>query len=363
MLIESAGFVSLALPEPLASGMVPTTYKEHIKQRIRWGRGVISSARQLKLFTRKGLTISQRLSYWSSVVYWYSSIKNLIYMISPLMYAVFNIPVFICTWSELLVFWLPMFLMQDVTLRLVSDNSISTKWSGIYETSVMPYLLLPTVQELFGITLSKFKVTDKSGRKNVRRKDLKLMTPFIVLLILHILGFIRIGYLLYKVPSIGLITIIFWMARNTYFIIMSIFLIDGRELDNEIVKVKDGETVAISKKKKNYTGITTVMTEHSMKVFLDEAYDLNIGDIVKVSVDTSVYHADLKCVITDVIISNYNEQRVHKLEILDFGEDRFKYLQILYDRIPTLPQSLSRDFGIARHFWRNVACRIAKSER
>ena len=44
ILIESNGFVSLGLDEPLASGQTPHTYKEHIQQRTRWGRGVIVTA-------------------------------------------------------------------------------------------------------------------------------------------------------------------------------------------------------------------------------------------------------------------------------------------------------------------------------
>ena len=364
MLIESAGFVSLALSEPLASGTVPKTYQEHIKQRTRWGRGVISTARQLHLLSRKGLTLSQKLSYWSSVVYWYSPLKNLIYMIAPLMYAVFNIPVFICNWSELLVYWLPMFIMQDIILRALSNNSVSTKWSGIYETSVMPFLLIPMIKESFGVTLRSFKVTDKSGNRSIKNKDTKSMRPFVILLILHILGFARIIWLLCKVPSVGLITIIFWIVRNTYLIIMALFLIDGRELDKENVKVKDGEMVRVTEPDGSvYEGITTLMTEHNMNLFLDDARDLNIGEYVTVEIDTEKYHVSLKCVVTDTVISNYTDQRTHRLEIMDFGDDRFEYLQILYDRIPTLPQSLRRDFGITRHLWRNIACRIERSTR
>ena len=84
ILIESNGFVSLGLDEPLASGQTPHTYKEHIQQRTRWGRGVIVTARKLKLMKRKGLTPGQKISYWSSVVYWYSPIKNLYYLILSL---------------------------------------------------------------------------------------------------------------------------------------------------------------------------------------------------------------------------------------------------------------------------------------
>lgn len=55
ILIQSAGYVSLAIPEPLASGQTPHTYKEHIQQRVRWGRGVIVTAKKLKLFRNKNL--------------------------------------------------------------------------------------------------------------------------------------------------------------------------------------------------------------------------------------------------------------------------------------------------------------------
>lgn len=94
LLIESAGYLSLAFSEPLASGQTPDTYSEHIKQRTRWGRGVIATARKLKIWSRRGLSLEQKFSYWSSVVYWYSPMKNLIYVLSPLYFSVFALPVF-----------------------------------------------------------------------------------------------------------------------------------------------------------------------------------------------------------------------------------------------------------------------------
>lgn len=66
-------------------------------------------------------------------------------MLAPLMFATFMIPVLKCNWLELLVFWLPMFILQDLALRLISRNAISLKWSGIYETSVMPHMLIPII--------------------------------------------------------------------------------------------------------------------------------------------------------------------------------------------------------------------------
>ena len=55
--------------------------------------------------------------------------------------------------------------------------------------------------------------------------------------------------------------------------------------------------------------------------------------------------------------------RTHTIEILDFGDEETEYLQILYDRIPTLPQSLRRDFSALSHLWQNIAHRVARTRQ
>ncbi|MBR4470201.1 MAG: cellulase family glycosylhydrolase [Erysipelotrichaceae bacterium] len=366
LLIEAEGFVSLGLGEPLASGRAPHTFKEHIQQRTRWGRGVIVTGKKLDIFKRKDLSIFQKLSYWSSVVYWYSPIKNLIYVLSPLLFAAFNIPVIRCNWLELLVYWLPMFLLQDLCLRVVSGNTVSTKWSGIYETSVMPHLLIPIIKESLGITLSKFLVTDKT-KKEVRKTDLKMMAPFIILILLSVFGIFRVLTLLKKQNPMSMIVILFWLLRNLYFLVMALFLIDGRDSDSEVVKVKDAELITVTKevkdKKYSFYGITTLLTEHSIRMMLDESQDLKVGDNVEIQFEKGEYRVRLKGVVIDVIQSRFNEQRVHTVEILDFGKKELEYFQILYDRVPTLPQSLSRDLGVLPYLWRNIVERAARAGR
>ncbi|RKM59456.1 glycosyltransferase [Butyrivibrio sp. CB08] len=362
LLIESNGFVSLALPEPLASGKTPDTFKEHIKQRIRWGRGVISTARQLHLFRRKGLTFAQRMSYWSSVVYWYSPVKNLIYMISPLVFAVFAIPVFKCSWMDLLMFWAPMFIMQDLCLRAYSKNAVSLKWSGIYETSVMPHLLVPITKEFFGITTKKFAVTDKSAKKVKRGSDLKSMWPYILLISLSIVGIIRCIAIAKGLQSLSVVILIFWIIRNMYFLAMSMFLEDGRDSEADEVHVIDAEPVVMTKRAdgSKFEGITTFLTEHSLKIFLDEAGGIVIGDMLDVNVETMTASADLGCVVTGITPSRSGVSAVYSVEILDTKGNENEYQQILFDRVPTLPQSLSRDYGIFNHLFKNIAHRILR---
>ena len=350
----------MALGEPLASGKTPHTYKEHIKQRSRWGRGVISTGKKLHLLTRKGLRLEQRLSYLSSVTYWYSSVKTLVYIMSPILFAVFNVRVFKCSWLDLLVYWFPMFVFQDVCLRAISGNLVSSEWSGIYETSVMPHLLIPILKETFGLSDSKFLVTDKARREN-RKADYASMVPFIILIFLSVVGMVRV-ILLFRFDTIlPMVIMLFWLLRNLYFLVMAIFLIDGRDSDDEEVKARDGEFVNVEGKDSGlkYEGITTFLTEHSMKVILDEGDSLKIGERIRIKVYKDEYEADLEGIVIDKLNSRFNKQCVHTLEILKFNNSRDEYLQILYDRIPTLPQTLNRDLGIAPYFWRNVIQRLA----
>ena len=361
MNIEGAGYLSLGISEPLASGRTPDGFSDHVKQRIRWGRGVISTARQLKLLGRKDLSLIQKISYLSSVVYWYSPVKNLIYMTAPLLYATFLIPVFRCSFIELAVYWLPMFLMQDICLRVVSGNSVSSKWSGIYETCVMPYLLIPVVEESLGITMSTFKVTDKSGKGSERKADIRLMAPYLVLIALSVIGIIRMVCAIDGFEDIGLVVILFWLIRNLYFALMGLFLVDGRDSDNEPVHVIFPEPVTVRCKDEGtqYTGVTTHLTEHGFDIFLDTDEKLCIGDIVNVAIETTDYRADVKAAVIGIKESRRKLHRVYCLEITDMGDDELEYLAILYDRVPTLPQNLNRDIGIFVQIWNNIAGRIS----
>ena len=363
LLIESKGYVSLALPEPLASGQTPHTFREHIQQRTRWGRGVIVTARKLKIWSRKNLTMAQKISYWSSVIYWFSPVKNLICLLSPLLYAAFAIPVFRCNWLEMVVFWLPMFLLQDLCLRVNSKNAISTKWSGIYETSVMPHLLIPILKESLGITLSAFKVTDKSRKGAARQRDGRAMAPFLALAAVSVAGIVRVLCIFRAMQAVSLLILLFWLLRNLYFLVMALFLVDGRDGDGEAVLVRDAEPVAMESEGGRCEGVTTLMTEHNLTAYLDEEGDLAVGKPVRVLLGSGERPVEVRGVITAVHESRRGHARTYTAEILDWCGNEPEYWQLLYDRVPTLPQSLHRDFGALPHLWQNIAHRVARTRK
>ena len=110
-----------------------------------------------------------------------------------------------------------------------------------------------------------------------------------------------------------------------------------------------------------FEGITTLLTEHSVNVFLDDAGGLRTGDPAQLTIFCGSREAELSGIITGIRTSRQGTAAVHTFEILDFGTSEPEYLQILYDRIPSLPQSLARDSGVLGHLWRNITRRLART--
>ena len=186
--------------------------------------------------------------------------------------------------------------------------------------------------------------------------------PYIIMTALSVAGIIRAICIIDGIQSLGLFILLFWLIRNSYFLIMSMFLVDGRDSDSETVHVIDAEPASIlttGEKSYRYDGITTYLTEHNLKIYLDEVQEeLVIGDNVTVTVETLHASAEMKGVITGIQPTRIGVSAVYTIEILDFNDTRYDYLQVLYDRVPTLPQTLSRDNGLVFHLLKNIAQRI-----
>lgn len=228
ILIEKKQYVSLGTSEPLASGLSPQDLKDLIQQRTRWARGVIATGRKMHIFTAPDLTFSQKMNYWASIWYWYAPIKRLIYILSPILYATFGFMVFKCTILQVLVFWLPMFVSSNISLRMLSGNIRTTKWTSIYETVLFPYMLLPVLFESVGISMKKFKVTGKGTQKNEKGKNLLFTVPFLLLILLSLIGIVRCVIIMLDSGSFGSIVVLFWLVYNLFLLVMSLFFVDGR---------------------------------------------------------------------------------------------------------------------------------------
>ena len=184
MLIQGKGYKCLAINHVLASGLSPTDLKSLINQRVRWGRGCIQTGRKMHLIFNLKLKFKQKINYLASVWYWYASWKRLIYIMSPILFATFGVMVVKCTLMEVLIFWLPMYISSNISLKMMSRNIRTTKWTNLYETIIFPFMLIPTLLETFCISMKKFKVTKKERKQEERNWPYAI--PHAILVVLSV---------------------------------------------------------------------------------------------------------------------------------------------------------------------------------
>ena len=145
--LQKAGYRTYASAEVLAAGLSTTTAGSMIRQRIRWARGVIQSIQNTNaIFTGK-LPLPARISYLNAWLYWWSFLCRLIFLLSPVLFALFDIQLVECGFWELMLFWLPSHLLSRLAIEYLSTNIRSARWSHIIDTILAPYLAGPVLLE------------------------------------------------------------------------------------------------------------------------------------------------------------------------------------------------------------------------
>ncbi len=226
--IQKHGFRCIAIDTPLASGLSPESLSSMIRQRSRWARGCIQAGIKTKLLTSHGLSAAQRVSYLAAITYWYAPLKRLVYLLSPLMFSVFGITVMNCDFGQMLVFWLPMYLLAALGIRFFSGGIRSTRWSEIYELCLFPFLLPGVIAETFGFRKRDFAVTDKTGRGGWQAW---YPIPFLVLIALSVLGAVNTVQRILNEQTTIYLFLLFWLVFNLYELLYAlVFVLSCRNL-------------------------------------------------------------------------------------------------------------------------------------
>lgn len=360
ILIEEKGYVSLATGEPLASGMNTNTLQSMIQQRIRWARGVISTGKRMHVLTTPNLTFAQKMNYWASVWYWYAPVKRLIYILAPMMYATFGFMVFKCTLPQVLLFWLPMYVSSNISLRALSRNIRTTKWTAIYETALFPYMLIPILLETFGITLRKFKVTNKNRDASASGRSIIYMIPFLILIVLSVIGIFNCVRLMFSSGTFGPIVVLFWLVNNLFMLVMSLFFVDGRAMYRSAERINIQIPITLHTRGESYAGITKDLSENGVCLDIQDPHYVADDEPAQLEIQTERYHVliDLKVVYATQVNYDGEERWRYAFSITDFRDSYDHYLGVLYDRPPALPDRIANDSGAYDDLWQNLSNRM-----
>lgn len=359
--IQGKGYSCYAIDKVVAHGLAPTDFKSLIKQRERWGRGCISSLRHVNILFNKGLTLGGKLSYISAFLYWLTFLRRFIFIISPILFVVFGIPVVICGWKGLLCIWLPSYILYNYALRLSSGNIRTQRWSNIVDTIIFPYLIFPILAELVMIKQTKFHVTSK---KRTIKKDTNyaLGIPHIIMLAFNIYAlFICISDMIVK-QNISAIILLYWLLVNGVNLIMAVFFIMGRQSKRINDRFSVEIPVILDTGSYRYSGVTHDISENGMAIIFDEPIYFPEGELVDVTLDTPKYTVTVKSEVTHVKEIKGKKWQ-YGVMVKDLEDDqKAEYYQIVYDRHHSMANTIGLNVSMIDDLYINIQNRTKKDE-
>ncbi|MGI4829582.1 MAG: UDP-forming cellulose synthase catalytic subunit [Janthinobacterium lividum] len=186
--LQMNGWNTAYINIPQAAGLATERLSGHVKQRIRWARGMVQVLRIDNPLFARGLSAAQRLCYFNAMSHFLYALPRLIFLTAPLIYLVFghmNVPGF---WAATVAYAIPHLLMTNLVNSRIQGQHRHSFWNEIYETVLAPYIFLPTMLALIHPKLGRFNVTAKGGVVNRSFFDTRIATPFLLLLGMNLFG-------------------------------------------------------------------------------------------------------------------------------------------------------------------------------
>lgn len=212
---------------PQAAGLATERLSAHVKQRIRWARGMIQVMRTDNPLFAKGLRWHQRICYFNAMTHFLYGLPRLIFLSAPLIYLIFghtNVPGY---WAAILAYAFPHLVLSSITNSRIQGQHRHSFWNEIYETVLAPYIFLPTFLAIVNPKLGSFNVTAKGGVVNRRFFDNRIAMPFITMLALNVLGLLcaiprYVQFPSFPIPFIGTLLSGMWDGTHPGTIVMNV---------------------------------------------------------------------------------------------------------------------------------------------
>lgn len=355
--LQKEGYITYATSEVLAAGLTTTDFKSMKKQRIRWAQGVIQSLYNTKAIITPKLSLAARITYLNSYFYWWSFFNRLVFILAPILFALFDFQVAECEFWELMVFWLPAYFFYSLSMRYLSGNIRNNKWSQVIDTIFAPYLVIPVILETVGIHQRKFKVTSKK-KTSAGAGDLVYALPHLLLLLLSLAGMVRFVSGKYGWALFYSSVIIFWLGYNMVSLLYAVFFMIGRKSPRKAERIKAEEQLEI-----RYGGISipakTVDLSDEGMLFVHKTPVYIPDDGINITIKTQRYQACLSASI--VYVKQMQGAWYYAVTVKPVDEqNKRQYLQIIYDRDHSLPKQMDAWSTTYDDIVRNIYRRIKR---
>lgn len=218
--LNRRGFNTAYLAIPQAAGLATESLSRHIRQRIRWARGMAQIFRIDNPLFGKGLNLGQRICYLNAMMHFFYSLPRLVFLTAPLAYLIFDAQIFHASALMVMVYVLPHIFHSSLTNSSIQGRFRHSFWNEVYESVLAWYIMRPVLLALINPSSGQFNVTDKGGTIDKDYFDWKLARPYIVLLTLNMIGLVTGVVKLIVSDSAELTTLLINLTWTLYNIII-----------------------------------------------------------------------------------------------------------------------------------------------
>ncbi|SDB40319.1 cellulose synthase (UDP-forming) [Streptococcus henryi] len=358
--MNTKGYVNYSTTEPMASGLTPTDLRSVLKQRIRWGRGVLNSSYNMNIFFNPKLTLVQRIIYINGYLYWWSFFRRLLYILAPILFTVFHVRVVVANVWLLLFFWLPSYVLTRLSMSDVTNQYRTQAWGEIVETILAPYLVAPLFLEAFGIREKKFKVTKKSGDSS--RWEWLYALPYLVLWGLSVYGLLTFNYGKFGSELFYGSVISFWLIHHIINLTFAIFCSLGRPLYRASERFAVDDYIMMESWSEKFEVHLSDISETGVSFFTEEPIYLPRESWLTLYLKSRDYQAKVKAEVVRVYPGNNGwNYGLRFVEIPD--QEKREFLQYIYDRVNhNLPQIHDNWMSILDDLFENISRRLNKPD-
>lgn len=335
--IQAHGYTCYAVDKVLAEGLAPSDFQSLIKQRQRWGRGCIQTVRSLKFWTN-GLPFLSKLSYLSCLFYWWTFIRRLIYMFAPVLFSVFGVLIVKCSLWEILIIWLPSYLVYNHSLKILSGKIRNQRWSNIVDTIICPYMIFPIIVETIGIRMKRFSVTSKE-HVSAKTTKLRYAIPHAILLGASAAGIYFSLKNMIIDKNFGTVAVLFWLSMNAYFLTMAILFMTGRINYRSSQRYYAKIPLEFEAGGEKRTVFTCDISEKGFAFLSDFPEYISDTEETQFTIRDRGRKAIIYGKVVHVDLAGKQWRYAVKIRERE-DESRCEYIQIVYDREPTLASQI-----------------------
>lgn len=272
--LHARGYNSAYIGIPMISGLSPETLTSFIGQRIRWAQGMIQIFLLKNPLLIPGLTLPQRLCYFSSCFFWFFAYARIVFMLAPLCFLIFGLKIYDANFVDFTAFAAP----HLIAVFIVSDFLFGkVRWSFVselYELMQSVYTLPAILKVFLNPRAPTFKVTAK-GETLGEDYISPLARPFYFFLIFNLIALVFGVVRLIATPLENFATAItmMWSTFNVFILLAAMGTLFERRQRRATPRMPILQTARVKLGKKFYTAEIRDLSIQGCGLVLDPAFE------------------------------------------------------------------------------------------